>query len=337
MPTPLVSIILPVYRTEEYLPACLRSVLAQEIPEGELEVVAVDDGSPDRSGEILREAAARDRRVKPYRKENGGLGDARNFGLSRAAGEYVFFLDSDDLLLPGALSSLLAAAREEEADLVAASYRVIDEEGNVKGTRSSLKDAPGLPLATKILLGDNAVWNKLYRRALLEEHHLRFRPRVWYEDVDFKAGVVFAARKFAYCEEPVVAYRVRAGSIMNSGSAGVSRCPEITLAFDQIERYREKMKAGGEEAPFAREVEFLAVEHILIAPAKRICCAILPREEKKRLLSSLREYVEQHYPRYRENPYLPLLTRGEALVYRLLRARLSCLIGPLFRLKGDVS
>ncbi|MYQ97215.1 glycosyltransferase family 2 protein, partial [Streptomyces sp. SID6139] len=102
---PRFSVIVPAYQVQAYLSECLDSVLSQSYPD--LEVIAVDDGSPDACGEIIDEYAARDPRVKPlHLAENRGLGRARNAGIAQAGGEYLIFLDSDDTLTPGALAAI---------------------------------------------------------------------------------------------------------------------------------------------------------------------------------------------------------------------------------------
>ena len=108
--SPLISVIVPVYKVEKYLPACLDSLLAQTYQNFEL--LLVDDGSPDKCWEILQQYAAQDARVCIFRKENGGVSSARNFGLEQARGEYICFVDSDDLVLPQYLNgcTMLCAA-----------------------------------------------------------------------------------------------------------------------------------------------------------------------------------------------------------------------------------
>lgn len=111
-----VSVVIPVYKVEKYLRECVDSVLAQSCTE--LEVILVDDGSPDRCGQICDEYAAADKRVSVIHKQNGGLSDARNAGLKRASGKYVLFVDSDDMIANNAVEKLLAAAEKNDAQIV---------------------------------------------------------------------------------------------------------------------------------------------------------------------------------------------------------------------------
>lgn len=113
MNKPIISIIVPIYNVEQFLHCCIDSILAQTFTEWEL--LLIDDGSPDRSGEICDEYAAKDSRVRVFHKENGGVSNARNLGLDNARGEWVTFVDADDIIQPGFLRGLLAPTEEYEA------------------------------------------------------------------------------------------------------------------------------------------------------------------------------------------------------------------------------
>ena len=111
-----ISIIVPIYKVEKYLVRCVESLMAQDF--SSLEIILVEDGSPDRCGEICDNYAKKDTRITAYHKPNGGLSDARNYGLERAHGEYVLFVDSDDYLEPQACANLWKEARAGFADII---------------------------------------------------------------------------------------------------------------------------------------------------------------------------------------------------------------------------
>lgn len=123
-----VSIIVPVYQVEQYLKNCVDSILNQSY--SNLEIILVDDGSPDHSGHICDEYAKKDERVKVIHKENGGLSDARNAGIEIATGEYLMFVDSDDFLSSGAIQTLVEVLEEQNADMAVGSIQCVDEQGN---------------------------------------------------------------------------------------------------------------------------------------------------------------------------------------------------------------
>ena len=122
---PLLSVIVPVYRVETYLPKCLDSLVGQTY--ADLEIILVDDGSPDRSGAICDEYAARDSRIVVIHQENRGASQARNAGLDRATGEFVAFVDSDDYLDFSMYENLMKAVVEYDADIVISDFFVILE------------------------------------------------------------------------------------------------------------------------------------------------------------------------------------------------------------------
>ena len=122
---PLISVIVPVYKVEAYLPQCLDSICGQTYQN--LEILLVDDGSPDRCGEICDQYAARDTRIRVIHKQNGGLSDARNAGMQQMTGSYLMFVDSDDMLPPNAVQTLFETALSENAELVIGDHRRFSE------------------------------------------------------------------------------------------------------------------------------------------------------------------------------------------------------------------
>lgn len=148
---PLISIIVPVYRTEQYLRQCVDSLLAQTY--NRIEIILVDDGSPDGSGGICEEYAAKDPRVKVIHQENGGLSAARNTGLDHATGEYVMFVDSDDWISPDNCEKAVAVARARDVDVVIWSYR---------------REYPDRSLDRHIFAEEQAFTGEAYRRLFLK-------------------------------------------------------------------------------------------------------------------------------------------------------------------------
>ena len=184
----LISVIIPVYNVEAYLCRCVESVLAQTYPN--LEIILVDDGSPDRSGVICDELMTRDSRIKVVHKENGGLGFARNSGLELATGKYVTFVDSDDWISDTHIENLHRAASTHHADAVIGSHTMARMSGSVEPRKGKLKE--GLyaddAIIQKIVLpiigpdsdfsGDIQVeassCMNLYRMAVILDNELRF-------------------------------------------------------------------------------------------------------------------------------------------------------------------
>jgi CDP-glycerol glycerophosphotransferase len=208
----LLSVVLPVYKVQAYLRQCLDSLLEQSY--ADFEVVAVDDDSPDRSGEILAEYAARDPRVRVITAPaNLGLGRARNLGLEHAKGEYVWFLDSDDWLAVGALAAVVRRLRETQADVLIVGWDRVHWNGKVDaGTaKKTLSQAPETFTAAQwpaVLDVLHVAWNKVVRRDVLTGLGLEFETG-WYEDVSFTYPLLVAAARITTLPRTCVHYRQR--------------------------------------------------------------------------------------------------------------------------------
>ena len=208
----LLSVVLPVYKVQGYLSQCLDSLLDQSFTD--FEIVAVDDCSPDGSGAILAEYAARDPRVRVLSlPENVGLGRARNAGLDSAAGEYVWFIDSDDWVADGALGAVARRLRAVEPDVLLVGFDRVHWDGRVEGgsARGALAKAPEtftveqFPRVLDVL---HVAWNKIVRRDLLTKTGFRFEPG-WYEDVSFTYPVLMVADRISTLPRICVHYRQR--------------------------------------------------------------------------------------------------------------------------------
>lgn len=211
----LISVIVPIYKVEAYLDECVRSIVGQTYPH--LEIILVDDGSPDGCGALCDEWAKRDDRIKVVHKPNGGLSDARNAGLEIASGDYIAFVDSDDWIEPEMYEKMLAALKAEEADLCACrivscypdrraewgcpEYRVTDPEQ----TLAMLYADTAYPVSA---------WNKLYRRELWVT--LRFPVGKICEDAFTTYLLVHKAKRIVQLPEAFYNYRIRPESIMTS-------------------------------------------------------------------------------------------------------------------------
>ena len=214
----IVSIIVPVYDVAGYLDVCVRSVLAQT--HEAVEVILVDDGSSDVSGDVCDGYAARDHRVHVVHRPNGGLSAARNSGLELARGDFVMFLDGDDWCEPSTIERMLAAAVLHDADVVIAGVWVDHEadDGSLRASEVRLPpaavidaDQPFLPEVGPDIVGLlGYAWNKLYRRSLLVTHRLEFEAGLsLVEDIVFNRAALLASQRTALVREAFVHYLQR--------------------------------------------------------------------------------------------------------------------------------
>jgi glycosyltransferase involved in cell wall biosynthesis len=208
---PTLSVVVPIYNVAGYLAECLESILTQPV-EG-AEIVAVDDGSTDDSSAILAEFAARDPRVRVVTQANRGLGAARNAGVDHATGSFLWFVDSDDRLVPGAMAMMLGTITSTGSDLVAGNaLRLIGDD--VQPTRFLAETFARTRLRTHIrrfpsLINDRVAWNKVYRRSFWDRHSFRFPEGVHYEDLGVTLPAHYLANRVDVRHEPVYLWRVR--------------------------------------------------------------------------------------------------------------------------------
>lgn len=209
---PKVSIILPVYNVENYIAKSIQSVLNQTYENFEL--LVIDDGSPDKSMEVTQQFE--DARIKIFRKENGGLSDARNYGLERAQGEYIYFMDSDDWIEPDLLAVSMEAIIKFESDFIIFGYHLDHE--NIKGDLISRKEIKHEPIVfikeqnnlnfkynTLALIG--FAWNKLYKASFLNDNSLRFIKGIsLVEDILFNTQVCENTNRIVFIENALYHY-----------------------------------------------------------------------------------------------------------------------------------
>ena len=323
---PKASVIVPVYKVEEYLEKCVQSILAQT--ERDFELILVDDGSPDRCGALCDSLAQTDSRIRVIHQENQGLGGARNTGIREARGDWLLLVDSDDWIEPKILEKAMEAGLREEADLVMFAFRTVDEQGRELGVfRENMPKERGIGLQEhkEALLTAPCAWNKLYRRSFFQGTGLAYPPRVWYEDLRTSPKLMAKAGRMVFLDEVGYNYLQRQGSIMKS--ANLERNREILDAFDDLLPWFRK--EGLFEA-YRRELEYLAVFHVYLTAGVRVALA----DRKSPLLRELAAYVEERFPGWRQNPYLPKLGGKRRLLVSLLQKKWYWAVSLLFKLKG---
>lgn len=225
-----ISIIIPVYNVEKYLRECLDSILAQTFQD--FEIICVDDGSTDKSLEILQEYKRKDDRFVILQQRHSGAGSARNNGIRLAEGKYIQFLDSDDYFEPTLLEEMYNHAEKFNADLTVCSSRKVDDEGNITETGSpnfpiNIDKVPREQVFNRQDFKDEifcllipVVWNKLIKKSFLEENHLEFPPLKIYEDIAFMHSLVISARRIAAFNKELINYRFnRPGSLVSTRSS----------------------------------------------------------------------------------------------------------------------
>lgn len=220
------SIIIPVYNVEQYLEGCLQSVISQNIPTSEYEIIVVNDGSTDGSEEILLKISSLHNNIKLINQPNGGVSSARNAGLKNAIGKYVMFVDSDDQITKNTLSELLDFAEENDIEILQFENNIVgDDRQEIHPPRCSgptLFDTKEDYLRTCFFskrIWQVEMWRFLFKRTLIEDNTIRFNGEISMgEDQLFSIRCIFHAKKIGYTPEKIYNYLIRSGSAMTSFS-----------------------------------------------------------------------------------------------------------------------
>lgn len=216
---PCVSVIVPVYNVEAYLTSCLTSVINQNY--NNLEIIIIDDGSCDASSRIADEFADADKRIRVIHQDNRGIAETRNVGLREATGEWIFFVDGDDEVLPGAIRSLLLLAEKEQTKISMGGYRECtcrqgkERKKQVHVPNRVYRDTESM---YRYFLTEgrnfNFLWQKLYHKSVFQD--LAFEKGRYYEDILLLPDILEAAGNIAIMDVPVYSYRLRDNSITGS-------------------------------------------------------------------------------------------------------------------------
>ena len=251
---PMVSIVVPIYNAENYLRRCVDSILNQEYTDFEL--LLVNDGSTDASGDICEEYGDQDPRVIVIQKENTGVSDSRNRALDRARGQYLQFLDSDDWITPDATRLFVRAAEEYGCDMVISDfYRVVGERLSTKGDIEEEGVLTREEFAAHMMENPadfyyGVLWNKLYRRDIVEEHNLRMDTDInWCEDFMFNLEYIRYAKVFYALHAPIYYYVKRKGSL---ASQGINISKTVKMKLNVFEYYNNFYKHVLEEEDYEK-------------------------------------------------------------------------------------
>ncbi|MCR5636948.1 MAG: glycosyltransferase [Clostridiales bacterium] len=239
----LISVIVPIYNVEEYLDSCVKSILLQTYKN--LEIILVDDGSPDKCGAMCDNYAEIDDRIKVIHKTNGGLSDARNAGLAICTGDYISFIDSDDHIHPEFYSILINTIKEHNCDIAECDVKKVFLNEKTSNIIPDNHDTSvyGTEDALCMLVNDNIiyqhVWNKLYKRSVVD--NIIFNVGKTNEDEFWTYQIIGNSTKIAHCFVPLYYYTQRKGSIMGSGYS--------LKRLDALEAYQKRQEYLREKFP----------------------------------------------------------------------------------------
>jgi CDP-glycerol glycerophosphotransferase len=296
-PHPTISVIIPVYAVEEYLGSCLDSILGQA-PDG-LEVIAVDDASPDDSGRILDARAKEDPRLRVLHLEgNAGPGSARNAGLAEASGEYVWFVDADDMLAGGALSAVAAALGQDRPDVLLIGYEDLYPDGSTRPGPGAalLRAAPAgvftLAEQPQLIQLTMTSWSKVIRRGFLVGLGMPF-PAGIHEDVPLTCAMLLGAQRIGALARVCYRYRrARPGAFMSARSSGQTR---ILSSYERVFAL-----AAAADPPPAPPVQAALFERAIWHYTTVL--PLVPRAERRRYFRRMHEDFVRYRPAAYQRP-----------------------------------
>lgn len=291
-----ISVIIPIYNTEDYLRDCLKSIRRLSELE-DIEVIMIDDGSTDRSGEIARAFASKHEEFSYYRTENGGQGQARNIGIERAAGKYILFCDSDDIIVADVYSEMLRIAEYNQADMTICAFTSL-RDGRIRPTNLSARifcnntDAfPTSIVDSPMFVFDKISCNKLIRREFFEETGIRYPVGVLYEDIITMMQLHVHAKRCAVCWKTGYLWRSRNGENRSSSQK-----------LDEFQSFDDKLTMVGRSMEYYREHYDRDEAYQLLlwksaADDLKSCLKVLqklPTEEGLRYINRMERFIEQY-------------------------------------------
>ena len=288
---PKVSVVVPIYNVEKYIKKCMDSLVNQTLQE--IQIIFVNDGSTDESGNIAKEYASKyPNKIIYLEKENGGLSDARNFGMRYAEGEYIAFLDSDDYVENTMYEEMYNKALQENSDYVECDFLWEYPDKTKKDKRNSYNNKKEMLTNVRVV-----AWNKLIKREILEKNNISFPKGLRYEDIEFTYKLIPYLNKVSYVDKEFVHYVQREGSIANVQN---ERTAEVFTIFDNIIKYYQE-KGFYEE--YKEELEYSYSRILLCSSLKRIC-KIKDSKTRKKLIKETFEKLYQQFPLWKENKIL---------------------------------
>ena len=299
-----VSIIVPVYNVESYLEKCLDSLVNQTLKD--IEIIVVNDGSPDNSQKIIDEYQKKYKQIKAYKKENGGLSDARNFGIKKATGDYIAFVDSDDYVTTDMYEKMYQKAVGGNFDMVVCDLNYIyeDSEKITRAYSNIEKDTTDIKKAMIKIYP--AAWNKIFKKKLFT-YGVEFKKGVWFEDVEFIYRLLPYIKTIGVIHEPFNQYLQRKGSITQSVD------PRIYHYIDNWNGIVKYYQDNELYEKYYQELEYSYVRYLYATFIKQASKYNL--DDYLEAVDKAIKNVKNTFPKYRKNKYFYKSFKG---IYLLL-------------------
>ena len=297
-----VSVIVPVYNVEKYLEKCLTSLVNQTLKD--IEIIVVNDGSSDNSQKIIDKYAKKYKNIKSYIKNNGGVSDARNYGIKKAKGKYIAFVDGDDYADETMYEKMYKKAESGNFDIVVCDLNYVYEDGSIKRVSSKIEHDT-TNIKNVYINMYPCVWNKIYKKTLFE-NDIEFKKGVWFEDVDFLYKIFPYIKTIGVVKEPLNQYVQRTGSITKTFDKRL---------YDYIDNFNDLIKFYEERNiynTYKKELEYCYVRYLYATFIRQ--ATHFDEDEFNKAVKVAIENVKEHFPKYRKNKYFYRGIKGIYLV-----------------------
>ena len=279
-----ISVIVPVYNVEKYIKKCLDSLVNQTL-DG-VEIIVVNDGSPDNSQKIIDEYTKKYKNVKSYIKENGGLSDARNYGIKKATGKYISFVDSDDYIRNDMLEIMYNYAIKEDLDVVVCDSINVYDNGSEILIKSNNNYSDND--VRNYIISPPMACTRLFKKTIFDK--IQFKKNIYYEDLEMTPKVVNITDKIGFVSEGLYYYVQRDGSIMKQNVFN----KKLLNIFDVLKSNKDLL-----EDKFPEEIEYMYITHLLRTASLRF----LNYDNGKEYIYKIHNIMKEYFPKWKNNVY----------------------------------
>ena len=296
-----VSIIVPVYGVENYIVKCIDSILNQTYKD--LEIIIINDGTKDNSIKLIQDNF-NDKRIKIYNQKNSGQAVARNFGIEKATGDYIMFIDSDDFVDTNMIKDMFDTLKKDKTDLVICDYYKLSEDGNKEhisiiphynkdNQKCSVISMPG-PVC------------KLFKKEIFTKYNIKFLENKYFEDNAIMPFACAVSNSFSYIKKPYYYYLQRTGSSLNKNTYD-KKWEDI---FDALDNLSNKFKEYNLLSKFNQELEYIYIEYLLHAANLKF----IDYKEGRKNINKIAKIMKKTYPKWRKNIYY----KQENIKYKIM-------------------
>jgi len=291
----LVSVVVPIYNVEQYLEKCVESICRQTYEN--LEIILVNDGSPDQCGQMCEEYAKMDNRIKVIHKKNGGLSDARNSGVKLATGKYLLFVDSDDYIAKDLVEKTVTVAEKNNCDMVLYDYYYVEPDNvEIRSTIVPANKVISLEQEHTLLLAATSACAKLFNREFYVKANCPFPQGIYFEDLATTSIFFMRAKRVYYLKEPLYYYINRENSIMTGKNFEKSSHDKLVALEHILSAYKKE----GKYEEYHQELEYLVFANEYFEPSKVLALA----GEDGEYLEKYRKYMYETFPDIHNNKYV---------------------------------